>query len=67
MDNLETVGWAQVISVLLIIFSFYFTLTFFENLHKGDKRITKQSKLAAIVCFGLALLIPVLYSFAFNL
>ncbi|PZX07404.1 hypothetical protein C7437_101517 [Psychrobacillus insolitus] len=67
MNNLETVGWAGIISILLIIFSFYFTLTFFENLHKGNERITKQSKLTAIVCLGLALLIPVLYSFIFHL
>ncbi|MFD2751798.1 hypothetical protein ACFSUM_15510 [Virgibacillus siamensis] len=61
MFNVETAGWHVIISVLLIIFSFYFTLTFIENLHKGeDERVTKQSKLAAIICFGIALVIPFL-------
>lgn len=59
MNNIEPTGWIGIASVLLVIFCFYFTLTFFENLHKGDERITKQSKLAAIICLGLALLIPV--------
>ncbi|MCM3454783.1 hypothetical protein M3685_12710 [Heyndrickxia oleronia] len=54
-----------IISTILIIFCFYFTLTFFENLHKGDERITKQSKLAAIICLALALIVPIVYNFVF--
>jgi hypothetical protein len=61
MNNIETVSWVGIISMILIIFSFYFTLTFIENLHKGDERTTKQSKLAAIICFALAFFIPILY------
>ncbi|MFD2043016.1 hypothetical protein ACFSTA_01700 [Ornithinibacillus salinisoli] len=65
MNNLETAVWVGSISILLIIFCFYFTLTFIEKLHEGDTRITKQSKLAAIICLGLALFIPFLYSLIF--
>lgn len=44
------------ISVILFIFCFYFTLTFIEHIIKGDKRISKQSKIAAIICLALGLL-----------
>ncbi|MDN4607201.1 hypothetical protein [Sporosarcina highlanderae] len=58
-------GWFGIIfiSALLIFISFFFTLSFFENLHKGDERITKQSKLAALICLGIAFVIPFLYVF----
>lgn len=42
-------------SAVLIIFTFYFTLTFMESLKGEDKRIIKQSKRAAIICLTLAL------------
>ncbi|WP_299094240.1 hypothetical protein [uncultured Metabacillus sp.] len=61
MNNIEIASWVGIISLLLIVFCFYFTLTFFENLYKNDERITKQSKLAAVICLGLALFIPILY------
>lgn len=57
MKNLEIVSWVGIVSIVLIIFCFHFTLTFIENVHKGDERITKQSKLAAIIFLGLALFI----------
>ncbi|WP_226670308.1 hypothetical protein [Metabacillus litoralis] len=55
-------GWVGIISVLLIVVCFSYTLNFIENLHNGDKRIAKQSKIVAIICLGLALLIPFVYS-----
>lgn len=66
LNNIEIIGWPGIISVVLIIFCFYFTLTFFESLHKDDERITKQSKLAAVICLGLALIIPAFYRFIFH-
>ncbi|MCT2536264.1 hypothetical protein NC661_13490 [Aquibacillus koreensis] len=54
-------GWISIISVLLIILCFSYTLTFIENIHQGDKRIAKQSKLVAIMCLGLGLLIPIVF------
>jgi hypothetical protein len=63
---METASWLGIISIVFIIFCFYFTLSFIENLHKGDERITRQSKLAAIICLGFALLIPVLFNFIFR-
>lgn len=65
MDNIELSGWTVIISIVLFIFSFYFVLTFIENLHKGDERITKQSKFAAIICLSTALFTPVLTSLLF--
>lgn len=65
MVKLEIANWLGIISFVFIMFCFYFTLLFIENLHKGDERITKQSKLAAIICLGLAFFIPVLYVLIF--
>ena len=56
---MELAGWLNILSIVFIILCFYFTLSFIENLHKGDERITKQSKMAAIICLGLALLIKI--------
>lgn len=36
LNNIEITGWVGIISVVLIIFCFYFTLTFVEYVHKGD-------------------------------
>jgi len=65
MSNLEilnTGNWLGVLTPILLIACFYFTLTFFESLRKGDERVTKQSKLAATICIALALLIPAFYN-----
>lgn len=59
---MEIASWMGVISIAFIIFCFYFTLSFIENLHKGDERITRQSKIAAIICLGLGLLIPIIFN-----
>lgn len=50
--------WLGIVSVLFMIFSFYFTLTFIENLHRSEtERVIKQSKSAAVICFGIALVV----------
>jgi hypothetical protein len=51
----------SIILILLIVLCFYFTLTFFESLRKGDERIIKQSKFAAIICMAIALIIGIIY------
>ncbi len=56
----EGIGMS-IILILLIVLCFYFTLTFFESLRKGDERIIKQSKFAAITCMALALIIGITY------
>jgi len=55
-------GWTGIVSVFLIILCFSYSLTFIENLHNGDKRNARQSKVVAIICLSLALLIPYVYS-----
>ncbi|MFL0366233.1 hypothetical protein ACH0BF_24965 [Pseudobacillus sp. 179-B 2D1 NHS] len=57
-----TGNWLSIISTLLILLCFYFSLTFFQHLKLGDERLIKQSKLAAVFCLALSLLIPALYS-----
>ncbi len=56
-----TLGWVSMISILLLILCFIFTLNFIENLQEGDKRIAKQSKIVAIICLALSLFIPIFY------
>ena len=51
----------SIILILFIVLCFYFTVTFFEALCKGDQRIIKQSKFAAIICMAIALIIGVIY------
>ncbi|TYR72515.1 hypothetical protein FZC79_22505 [Rossellomorea vietnamensis] len=55
-------NWLGVLSTIFIVFCLYFTLTFLQNLKTGDKRIIKQSKIAAVVCLALGLLIPAFYN-----
>ena len=59
---LEYPLWVIIVSVMLIIICFSYTLTFIENLLEGDKRIASQSKKVAIICLVLALLTPIIYS-----
>ena len=56
----EGIGMS-IILILLIVLCFYFILTFFESLRKGDERIIKQSKFAAIICMAIALIIGIIY------
>ncbi len=65
MGNIALMGtgnWIGILSTILIVLCFYFSLTFFQNLKLGDERLIKQSKLAAVLCLALSLLIPALYS-----
>ncbi|WP_419959614.1 hypothetical protein [Psychrobacillus sp. BM2] len=66
MGNLMGTGnWAGIISTVLIILCFYFTLTFFQYLKQGDDRLTRQSKFGAVICLAASLLIPTLYNLYF--
>lgn len=58
---LGTGNWLEILSTILFIVSIYFTFTFFEHLKSGDDRIRKQSKVAALICISIALMIPAFY------
>ncbi|MGE7602354.1 hypothetical protein ACQKL5_07555 [Peribacillus sp. NPDC097675] len=66
MDNLSTLmgtgNWLGILSTILFILGFYFTLTFFQSLKSGDERIIRQYKLAAVISLALGLLVPALYN-----
>lgn len=47
---------AVILILLFSILSFYFLLNFIEHLQKKDERVAKQSKFAAIACFGIAMI-----------
>ncbi|WP_078816733.1 hypothetical protein [Sporosarcina newyorkensis] len=66
MNDMNFMGagnWIGMLSTILIIICFYFTLTFFQSLRSNNERLAKQSKLAAVTCLALGLLLPVLYGF----
>ena len=50
-----------IFTVLMLAVCLYFTLTYFEYLKQGDKRLTKQSKLFAVITLFLALGVPAIY------
>lgn len=68
MSNMGMFGmgsWMGIVSALLFVASFYFTLTFFEQLKSEDGRVRKQSKIAAVICLTVALLLPAVYQLYF--
>lgn len=58
-----TGNWLGILSIVLIVLCFYFTLTFFQYLKQEDARLTKQSKFGAVFCLAASLLIPAIYNF----
>ncbi|WP_277587150.1 hypothetical protein [Psychrobacillus antarcticus] len=68
MENLMGTGnWLGIFSTAFIILCFYFTLSFFQHLKQGDARLTRQSKLGAVICLAISLLIPAMYNlYMFN-
>jgi hypothetical protein len=67
MENFYLIGLQHgevigILSYILIILCFYFTLTFFHSLKSNDERVITQSKIAAVICLSLGLLIPLLNS-----
>lgn len=50
-----------IFTVLMLAVCLYFTLTYFEHLKQGDKRLIKQSKLFAVITLFLALGVPAIY------
>ncbi|MFC5588157.1 hypothetical protein ACFPRA_04640 [Sporosarcina soli] len=66
MDNLNFMGtgnWLGILSLILIVLCFYFSLSFFQYLKLGDERLIKQSKFAAVFFLALSLLIPAIFNF----
>lgn len=61
--NLDIPNWTIILSVVFLCLCFYFTLSFIESIQDGEKRVVKQSKSAAVLCFAAAFLIPVCVSF----
>ena len=54
-------GSMGIFTVLMLAVCLYFTLTYFEHLKQGDKRLIKQSKLFAVITLFLALGVPAIY------
>ena len=65
MSDIFMGNWIGILSTIFWVLCFYSTLSFFQNLHNDDERLTKQFKLAAVICLAVALLLPVFYSLLF--
>ena len=63
MEFTSQFGVMGLISPIMFIGCFYFTLMYFQHLKNGDERLIKQSRLAAVVCLAIALLVPAIYNF----
>lgn len=65
MNQIASMGsigiWIGILSVILLGFCLYFTLSYFEHLKYGDDRLMNQTKLGAVLTLVLALLIPAFY------
>jgi len=48
------------ISLILIVFCFYYTLSFLEHLKGDDIQAIKKAKRAAVIYLGAALAVPAL-------
>lgn len=56
-----------IFSTIMLAGCLYFTLTYFEHLKQEDHRLIVQTKLFAVICLFLALVVPVFYQlFLFN-
>jgi len=63
MDKITGTGnWIEILSLILMVLSFYFSLSFFYYLKLGDERAIKQTKLAAVICLALSLFIPAIFN-----
>ena len=49
--------FSGILSAILMVFCFYFTLSFFQYLKVGDGRLVRQSKKWAVICLALSLLV----------
>ena len=59
-------GSMGIFTVLMLAVCLYFTLTYFEHLKQGDRRLIKQSKLLAVITLFLALGVPAIYGIYIN-
>lgn len=69
MENTIFMGvgnWLGILSLILIVLCFYFSLSFFQYVKSGNERLSKQSKSVAVLCLALSLLIPAIFNIYVN-
>ena len=54
--------FTNILTLILIVFCFYYTLSFFELLKGDEGKAIKKAKRSAVICFALALAVPALTS-----
>ena len=66
MENLNvfsSANWINILVMIFLVLCFYFTLMYFQYLKENDDRLIKQSRLVAVICLAIALLVPAFYNF----
>jgi len=66
MENLNvfsSANWINILTMIFLVLCFYFTLMYFQYLKENDDRLIKQSRLVAVICLAIALLVPAFYNF----
>jgi hypothetical protein len=57
-SQIGAMDWLAMVTPVFWVLCFYFALLYFQHLKNGDERLIKQSRLAAVICLALALLVP---------
>ena len=64
MENVfGSANWINILVMIFLVLCFYFTLMYFQYLKEDDDRLIKQSRLVAVICLAIALLVPAFYNF----
>ncbi len=58
--NVNNILWLSIIIALLKVLTLYFVLIYIKHLKDNDERLANQSKFAAVICFALSFLIPII-------
>lgn len=56
------IGLLNLVSPIMLIACLYFVLMYLQHLKDGEERLIKQSRLAAVICLAIALLVPALFN-----
>lgn len=62
INQFGTTIWLGLVSPVFLVITLYFTLTFFQQMKAGNQTAMVQSKLFAVICLAIALIVPVIFN-----
>ena len=62
-SQFNAMSWIGFIPPIMFVGCLYFSLMYFQHLKNGEERKIKQSRIAAVICLAVALLVPALFNF----